>query len=69
MAYKMKMKKASKLKGGQKKLDANKDGKIGKQDFAMLRNKKKKVMAWLFLVIHLESGREEQKNTNGFLLL
>ena len=45
MAYKMKMKKASKLKGGQKKLDANKDGKIGKQDFAMLRNKKKKVMA------------------------
>ena len=42
MAYKMKMKKASKLKGGQKKLDANKDGKIGKQDFAMLRNKKKK---------------------------
>ena len=45
MAYKMKMKKASKLKGNQKKLDANKDGKIGKQDFAMLRNKKKKVMA------------------------
>ena len=33
------------LKGGQKKLDANKDSKIGKQDFAMLRNKKKKVMA------------------------
>ena len=45
MAYKMKMKKPAKLNGGQKKLDANKDGKIGKQDFAMLRNKKKKVMA------------------------
>ena len=29
----------------QTKLDANKDGKIGKEDFAMLRNKKKKVMA------------------------
>ena len=45
MAYKMKMKKKSGLKGNQSKLDANKDGKIGKQDFAMLRNKKKKVMA------------------------
>ena len=41
----MKMKKKNNLKGGQKKLDANKDGKIGKEDFAMLRNKKKKVMA------------------------
>ena len=29
------------LKGGQKKLDANKDGKIGKTDFAMLRSKNK----------------------------
>ena len=28
------------LKGNQTKLDANKDGKIGKEDFAMLRNKK-----------------------------
>ena len=45
MKYKIKMKKASKLKGGQTKLDANKDGKIGKEDFAMLRNKKKKVVA------------------------
>ena len=45
MKYKIKMKKASKLKGGQKKLDANKDGKISGEDFAMLRNKKKKVMA------------------------
>ena len=45
MAYKMKMKKASKLKGGQKKLDANKDGRISGEDFAMLKNKKKKVMA------------------------
>jgi hypothetical protein len=28
------------LKGGQKKLDANKDGKISGEDFAMLRGKK-----------------------------
>ena len=69
MAYKMKMKKKNNLKGKQTKLDANKDGKIGKEDFAMLRNKKKKVMAWLYLVILLESGREEQKNTNGLLVL
>ena len=69
MAYKMKMKKKNNLKGKQTKLDANKDGKIGKEDFAMLRNKKKKVMAWLYLVILLESGREEQKNINGLLLL
>ena len=69
MAYKMKMKKKNNLKGKQTKLDANKDGKIGKEDFAMLRNKNKKVMAWLYLVILLESGREEQKNINGFLLL
>jgi hypothetical protein len=40
MAYKMKMKKKNNLKGKQTKLDANKDGKIGKEDFAMLRNKK-----------------------------
>ena len=68
MVYKMKMKKKN-LKGKQTKLDANKDGKIGKEDFAMLRNKKKKVMAWLYLVILLESGREEQKNISGLLLL
>ena len=30
-----------KLKGKQGKLDANKDGKIGKADFAMLRKKKR----------------------------
>ena len=41
----MKMKKKNNLKGKQTKLDANKDGKIGKEDFAMLRNKNKKVMA------------------------
>ena len=34
------MKMKSNLKGNQTKLDANKDGKIGKEDFAMLRNKK-----------------------------
>ena len=39
------MKKKNNLKGKQTKLDANTDGKIGKEDFAMLRNKKKKVMA------------------------
>ena len=30
------------LKGGQAKLDANKDGKISGEDFAILRGKKKK---------------------------
>ena len=30
------------LKGGQKKLDKNKDGKISGADFAMLKKKKKK---------------------------
>jgi len=66
MAYKMKMKKKNTLKGNQTKLDANKDGKISKEDFAMLKNKKKqKVMAWLYLDILLENGREEQKNING----
>ncbi len=35
-----KMMKGGSLKGGQKKLDANKDGKISGDDFAMLRNKK-----------------------------
>ena len=30
------------LKGGQAKLDVNKDGKISGEDFAMLRGKKKK---------------------------
>lgn len=29
------------LKGNQKKLDANKDGKISGKDFAMLRNRPK----------------------------
>jgi len=33
--------KGTKLKGKQGKLDANKDGKIGKADFAMLRKKKR----------------------------
>ncbi len=39
--YKMKMKKKNTLKGNQKKLDANKDGKISGNDFALLKNKKK----------------------------
>ena len=39
---KYKMKKKPAMKGKQSKLDANKDGKISKEDFAMLRNKKKK---------------------------
>ena len=33
------------LKGGQKKLDVDGDGKITGKDFAMLKNKKKKTMA------------------------
>ena len=34
--------KKGKLVGGQKKLDANKDGKISKVDFSLLKKKKKK---------------------------
>ncbi len=34
--------KNGKLVGGQTKLDANKDGKISKADFALLKKKKKK---------------------------
>ena len=37
------IKKPGFLKGGQAKLDANKDGKISGKDFAMLRKKKKKI--------------------------
>ena len=35
-------KKKGYLKGGQVKLDANKDGKISKADFDLLKKKKKK---------------------------
>ena len=35
------MKKKSKEMGKRKKLDMDKDGKLTKKDFAMLRNKKK----------------------------
>ena len=39
----MKKKKGKKkLLGNRKKLDMDKDGKLTKKDFAMLRNKKKK---------------------------
>ena len=34
----------TKATGNRKKLDANKDGKISKEDFAMLRKKKGKAM-------------------------
>jgi len=45
----IKKNKGGSLKGGQKKLDANKDGKISGEDFAMLRNKKPvKAVAGLF---------------------
>ena len=36
------IKKPGFLKGGQVKLDANKDGKISGKDFALLKKKKKK---------------------------
>jgi len=36
-----KMKKGKKVKGKRTKLDMDKDGKLTKRDFAMLRNKKK----------------------------
>jgi len=39
---KMKPMKKKKVMGNRKKLDANKDGKLTRQDFAMLRKKKKK---------------------------
>ena len=41
--YMMKPKKGKKVMGKRKKLDMNKDGKLTKQDFAMLRKKKKRV--------------------------
>ena len=37
----MKPKKNKKVTGKRKKLDMDKDGKLTKKDFAMLRNKKK----------------------------
>ena len=43
MGMKKRMKKGgSALKGGQSKLDKNKDGKIDAKDFAMMKKKKKK---------------------------
>ena len=42
MYGKMKPMKKKKVMCNRKKLDANKDGKLTKQDFAMLRKKKKK---------------------------
>ena len=42
MMKKKKMNKSKKVSGNRKKLDANKDGKLTKEDFAMLRKKKKK---------------------------
>jgi hypothetical protein len=43
MMYGMKkMKNKKKVTGNRKKLDMDKDGKLTKKDFAMLRNKKKK---------------------------
>ena len=41
MYGKMKPKKNKKIMGKRKKLDMDKDGKLTKKDFAMLRNKKK----------------------------
>ena len=40
--YMMKPKKGKKVMGKRKKLDMDKDGKLTKKDFAMLRKKKKK---------------------------
>ena len=42
MMKKKKMTKTKKITGNRKKLDMDKDGKLTKKDFAMLRNKKKK---------------------------
>jgi len=43
--YMMKPKKGKKVMGKRKKLDMDKDGKLTKKDFAMLKNKKKKAKA------------------------
>ena len=40
--YMMKPKKGKKVMGKRKKLDMDKDGKLTKKEFAMLRKKKKK---------------------------
>ena len=40
--YMMKPEKGKKVMGKRKKLDMDKDGKLTKKDFAMLRKKKKK---------------------------
>ena len=40
--YMMKPKTGKKVMGKRKKLDMDKDGKLTKKDFAMLRKKKKK---------------------------
>ena len=42
MMKKKKMNKSKKVTGKRKKLDANKDGKLTKEEFAMLRKGKKK---------------------------
>ena len=42
MTKKKKMTKTKTVTGNRKKLDMDKDGKLTKKDFAMLRNKKKK---------------------------
>ena len=41
MMNKKKMNKSKKVTGKRKKLDVNKDGKLSKKDFAMLRAKRK----------------------------
>ena len=43
--YMMKPKKGKKVMGKRKKLVMDKDGKLTKKDFAMLKNKKKKAKA------------------------
>ena len=55
------------LKGNQTKLDANKDGKIGKAAFAMLRNKKgaKKMAGGGMMKPKMGHGGEMKKMGHG----
>ena len=60
-----KKKKSMYLKGGQVKLDMNKDGKISGNDFAMMRKKKKKKAAYGMKMksgMYMTGGKYDQKD-------
>ena len=65
------MKNGKKVVGNRKKLDMDKDGKLTKKDFAMLRNKKKKesiMRKGLYANIHAKrkrGGKMRKKGAKG----